>query len=65
MKILLLEDELMLNNAISEYLRALVIWLKVFRWADVLNKVEQGYDLLILDVNVPNVDGFLFTRTKQ
>ena len=59
MKILLLEDELMLNNAISEYLRGIGHMIESFLdGADVLNKVEQGYDLLILDVNVPNVDGF-------
>ncbi len=59
MKILLLEDELMLNNAISEYLRGIGHMVESFLdGADVLNKVEQGYDLLILDVNVPNVDGF-------
>ena len=59
MKILLLEDELMLNNAISEYLKSIGHMVESFLdGAEVLNNIEQGYDLLILDVNVPNVDGF-------
>lgn len=59
MKILLLEDELMLNNAISEYLSSIGHMVESFLdGADVLKSVEKGYDLLILDVNVPNIDGF-------
>ncbi len=59
MKILLLEDELMLNNAISEYLRDIGHMVESFTdGQEVINNVNQSFDLLILDINVPNVDGF-------
>ena len=59
MKILLLEDELMLNSAISEYLKSIGHMVEsFFDGAEVLKSIENGYDLLILDVNVPNIDGF-------
>ena len=59
MKILLLEDELMLNSAISEYLKNIGHMVEsFFDGAEVLKSIENGYDLLILDVNVPNIDGF-------
>lgn len=59
MKILLLEDELMLNNAICEYLKDIGHFVESFvDGADVLRSIENGYDLLILDVNVPTISGF-------
>ena len=59
MKILLLEDELMLNNAISEYLRDIGHMVESFTdGQDVVDNVNQSFDLLILDINVPNKDGF-------
>lgn len=59
MKILLLEDELMLNNAICEYLKDIGHFVESFvDGADVLRAIENGYDLLILDVNVPTISGF-------
>ena len=59
MKILLLEDELMLNNAISEYLKILDIWLKVIQMGkEVLDNIDSSFDLLVLDINVPTKDGF-------
>ncbi|PUE67617.1 response regulator transcription factor [Arcobacter lacus] len=59
MKILLLEDELMLNNAISEYLRNIGHMVESFQdGQDVLNNVDTTFDLLILDINVPTIDGF-------
>lgn len=59
MKILLLEDELMLNNAISEYLRDIGHMVEGFGdGQDVLDNIANKYDLLILDINVPTVDGF-------
>ena len=59
MKILLLEDELMLNSAISEYLKSIGHMVESFFYvSEVLKSIENGYDLLILDVNVPNIDGF-------
>ncbi len=59
MKILLLEDELMLNNAICEYLKSIGHIVESFTdGQDVLDNVDTSYDLLILDINVPNKDGF-------
>lgn len=59
MKILLLEDELMLNNAISEYLKNIGHMVESFTdGQEVLDNVNSSYDLLVLDINVPSVDGF-------
>lgn len=59
MKILLLEDELMLNNAISEYLRGIGHMVESFTdGEEVINSVDSSFDLLILDINVPKKDGF-------
>ncbi len=59
MKILLLEDELMLNESIQEYLQeqghivsSFVDGLEAFT-----NLQSDDYDLLILDISVPNIDG--------
>lgn len=59
MKILLLEDELMLNNAVSEYLKNIGHLVDSFTdGQDALNNISNNYDLLILDVNTPSKDGF-------
>ncbi|SKB29943.1 response regulator transcription factor [Malaciobacter marinus] len=59
MKILLLEDELMLNNAISEYLKDIGHMVESFTdGQQVIENVNSSYDLLILDINVPKKDGF-------
>jgi DNA-binding response OmpR family regulator len=59
MKILLLEDEMMLNNAIKEYLSSIGHLVTSFTdGQDVLDNVDTSYDLLILDVNVPTINGF-------
>ncbi|MDX9960698.1 MAG: response regulator transcription factor [Aliarcobacter sp.] len=59
MKILLLEDELMLNNAISEYLKNIGHMVESFcDGREVLDNVNSSYDLLVLDINVPSIDGF-------
>ena len=59
MKILLLEDELMLNEAITEFLESrgdVVIGVK--EGNEALSKAqEERFDLLILDINVPGIDG--------
>jgi len=59
MKILLLEDELMLNDSISDYLQAQGHQVESFM--DGLKAYEaltkSAYDLLILDINVPQIDG--------
>jgi DNA-binding response OmpR family regulator len=60
MKILLLEDELMLQSSIEEYLLTLGHIVKSFSRGDIaLKSLESdSYDILILDINVPGVDGF-------
>ncbi len=60
MKILLLEDELMLNNAICEYLKSIGHIVEKFTdGQEALNNIEKhSFDLLILDINVPTKDGF-------
>jgi DNA-binding response OmpR family regulator len=59
MKILLLEDELMLNNAINEYLTSIGHQVESFTDGQaVVDGINTSYDLLILDINVPSLDGF-------
>ena len=62
MKILLLEDEIMLNESIVEYLEALGHSIdSYFDGLDAFNSMkENSYDLLVLDINVPNMDGLTF-----
>lgn len=59
MKILLLEDELMLQRSIEEYILALGYEIDCF--SDGLEAHKQlannEYDLLLLDINVPNFTG--------
>lgn len=59
MKILLLEDEQMLSEAINEYLLTLGHRVSLFyngdEAFDTLKK--ETFDLLILDINVPGIDG--------
>lgn len=59
MKILLLEDEMMLNNAMSEYLTNIGHLVNSFTDGQVvMDSMDNSYDLLILDINVPSLDGF-------
>ncbi|MBU1643123.1 response regulator transcription factor [bacterium] len=59
MKIFLLEDEIMLNESIQEYLEA--IGHQVISCIDGEKAMavlqDQSFDLFILDINVPSVDG--------
>jgi len=59
MKILLLEDEKMLSDAISEYLLALGhCVVATYDGLDALERVKvESFDLLVLDINVPRLDG--------
>ena len=62
MKILLLEDEVMLNESICEYLEA--DGHSVESYFDGLEAYasirENSYELFILDINVPGIDGLSF-----
>ena len=62
MKILLLEDEVMLNESISEYLEELGHIVESFvDGLEALDAIKKNtYDLLILDINVPGIDGLSF-----
>jgi len=59
LKILLLEDELMLNQAIQEFLESLGhIVIDTLDGREALQAIENdSFDLLILDINVPHIDG--------
>jgi two-component system OmpR family response regulator len=65
LRILLLEDELMLQSSIEEYLKGLGHSVNSFsnpiRVLDSLN--ESKYDILILDINVPQFDGLKLYET--
>lgn len=59
MKILLLEDEIMLNESIQEYLESQGHVIDTFlEGNEAFESIQKSsYDLLILDINVPNIDG--------
>lgn len=59
MKILLLEDDILLNEAITKYLFSEGHDITPVRDGNVCLDVlhEKTFDLLILDINVPNIDG--------
>ncbi len=68
MKILLLEDEMMLQTSINEYLNDMGYRVSVFGdGQEALNNLEKNeYDLLLLDINVPAIDGLqLVSKLKQ
>ncbi|RXJ86044.1 response regulator transcription factor [Arcobacter sp. CECT 8985] len=60
MKILLLEDDLILNEIITEYLESKNFEVtSTYDGEDALTKLFSSiYDILLLDVNVPNINGF-------
>jgi two-component system, OmpR family, response regulator len=60
MKILLMEDDLILNEIITEHLEEEGYKvLSVFDGEEAQEKIySQTFDLLLLDVNVPNLSGF-------
>ena len=59
MKILLLEDELMLRRTVEEYLDATGHKVTSFRDGQeaLLTLSTESFDLLILDINVPKING--------
>ena len=67
MKILLLEDEQLLNNAIAKFLEIKGHNVQSFRegFSALESIVNEKYDLLILDINVPNVNGFKLLEEMQ
>ena len=67
MKILLLEDDLLLNEAISKFLTIKGHVVESFRdGCSALDSIKSSpYDLLILDINVPNINGLTLLELVQ
>jgi DNA-binding response OmpR family regulator len=65
MKILLLEDDYLYKISIKEFLVEIGFEVDDFENGDeALNAVfEKGYDLLLLDIRVPGMDGFELVQT--
>ena len=59
MKILLLEDDQLLNQAIAKFLSTQGHTVRSYRdgYEALLELSNSQYDLLVLDINVPNIDG--------
>ena len=64
MKILLLEDDVILNKSLEQYLESLGHQVHSFLEGNKAYKSvrEESYDLMVLDVNVPNINGFEFLK---
>jgi two-component system, OmpR family, response regulator len=60
MKILLLEDDVILNEIIEEFLLSLNYEVTSVFDGDIAEELlyEENFDLLLFDVNVPNITGF-------
>lgn len=67
MKILLLEDDKLLQPAIYDYLSATGHKIECFRdGAEAYESIKQNdYDLLLLDINVPGIDGLSLLEKLQ
>ena len=67
MKVLLLEDELMLQSAITEYLTDTGYEVTAFEDGKEAydNIQDNSYDLFIFDINTPTIDGLSLLDTLQ
>lgn len=66
MKILIVEDDRHLNRAICDMLKNIAETYAIYNGEDALYAVEQNiYDLIILDVMLPNVDGFTILKKAR
>ena len=67
MKVLLLEDELMLQGAIKEYLSDTGFEVTAFEDGQEAyeNISSNNYDLFVLDINTPSMDGLSLLDTLQ
>ena len=65
MKILLLEDDVMLNRAITQYLQSTGHELRTVRDGTNCLRIleDENFELLILDINVPDINGFEVLET--
>lgn len=66
-KILLLEDDITLNDTVSDYLQESDFEvISLYDGEEAYEKIyEQKFDLLLLDVNVPSLDGFELLRNLR
>ena len=64
-KILLLEDDITLNETVVDYFESLDYEItSVYSGNDALDTIyENNFDLLLLDVNVPDINGFEILKT--
>ncbi len=63
MKILIIEDDKHLNKAICEMLKSIADTIPIYDGEDAMYACEQNiYDLIILDIMLPNVDGFTILK---
>ncbi|XPV52774.1 MAG: response regulator [Halarcobacter ebronensis] len=67
MKILLLEDDLILNEIIEEFLQDLGYDVTCVYDGMKASEImyDEQFDLLILDVNVPSITGFDFLKSLR
>ncbi|QIR75021.1 response regulator transcription factor [Sulfurospirillum diekertiae] len=65
MKILLLEDDILLNESITKYLTAIGHVITSVRDGNICLQIleNEKFDLLVFDINVPNVDGLTILET--
>lgn len=65
MKILLLEDDILLNESITKYLTTVGHAITSVRDGNVCLEIleSEKFDLLIFDINVPNIDGLSILET--
>ena len=66
MKILIVEDEKILNNTINKSLKDAGYEVEsAFDGFDAMEMIEiESYDLIVLDLNLPNMDGILSARSQ-
>jgi len=63
MKILLMEDDPVLGEILTDYLQGYYSVERVFDSAEAMDRLDEGsYDLLILDINVPGKSGIELLR---
>ena len=67
MNVLLLEDELMLQSAIAEYLEVTGYKVDAFEDGEDAYRsiLENSYDLFIFDINTPSIDGLSLLEKLQ
>lgn len=67
MKVLLLEDEIMLQSAIAEYLNDIGYKVDTFEDGEEAYRyiVKNSYDLFIFDINTPSIDGLRLLEKLQ